>query len=157
MEPAGYQIKRITLMVFCALSILVFIVIAALSGKIVGEADKAITSELDHNHPELNQKDKQQVADISHKLVIGILIAGCIVGILFQLIGLIAAWREHFCLAITYMVLQSLGLIREFVQALRNPVIFASFGFQLLVVIVALLFVLDLGKIRRAKMSAPRY
>lgn len=160
MEPAGYQIKRYSLMAFCVLSIIVYIIVAALSAKIIGEVDQKITAELDNNpqnYPGLKEKDKKEVVDITHKVLIGVLVAFCVIGVLFQLLGVIAAWREHFCLAITYTVLHSLGLIQQLVQAFRNPVLFASFGYHLLVAIVAILFVIDLSKIRRSKMNAPRY
>lgn len=155
MEPAGYQIKRYTLMGLTLLSILVLIIVAALSAKIVGEMDKTIEDEVNHSSPSLNQEERERLRRLSHNLIIGILIAGCVVGALFNLLGLIAAWREHFCLAITYAVLHSLGLLQLFWQSVRRPVLFANFGFQLLVAIVAILFVLDLAKIRRARLNAP--
>ncbi|KAH9391979.1 hypothetical protein TYRP_022247 [Tyrophagus putrescentiae] len=135
MEPAGYQIKRYSLMAFCVLSIIVYIIVAALSAKIIGEVDQKITAELDNNpqnYPGLKEKDKKEVVDITHKVLIGVLVAFCVIGVLFQLLG-------------------------QLVQAFRNPVLFASFGYHLLVAIVAILFVIDLSKIRRSKMNAPRY
>lgn len=155
MEPAGYQIKRYFLMGLCVLSIIVLIVVAALSGKIIGEADKEIDAQLDQSNTHITQKDREDIRDLSHKIIIGVLIAACILGILFNLLGLIAAWKEHFCLAITYTVLHCLGLVQLFWQSVRRPVMFANFGFQFVVALVAILFVIDLSKIRRSRLNGP--
>ena len=86
------------------------------------------------------------------------LIGSSVVAILFQLIGLIGAWKEHFCLSCTYAVLAVLGLIYACVNAFgTGGVYWGSWVVSLVVTITAVLFTIDLRKIQLAQVQPGHY
>lgn len=83
----------------------------------------------------------------------------CIIAICFQVVGLFGAWKEHFCLSLTYAIFASLNVLMG---------IHSSFGpekrwFLLLVyfvvTVVAVLFIIDLRKIKagQVRQQVPSY
>lgn len=78
---------------------------------------------------------------------VGVII-GSIFGILFQLLGLIGAWKENVCLTITYGVLTAIGAIYDIIQCFSAPFYIPSTLLAVGTTVIVFLFVAELRKMR---------
>ncbi len=77
------------------------------------------------------------------------MVVSAVIAILFQLMAILGALREHLCLVATYAVLNLLGTVASFAEALRTRVMWGEFAWSALVTLLAIAFVRDLVLIRR--------
>jgi hypothetical protein len=76
-------------------------------------------------------------------------------GILFNLMGLVGAYKEHYCMTTTYAILMTLGTLGSIATAVNNPFYFTNTVLYFLVSALAFAFAYDLRRRRRLLFSAP--
>ena len=91
---------------------------------------------------------------VTQKAVIIYVMVSCVIAILIQMLGLFGAWKEHFCMSCTYAILSALSFLFGIYGAIRSPSHWLSEVISLLVTIVAILFTIDLRRMRRTAQNA---
>lgn len=76
------------------------------------------------------------------------LMAVAIISILFNVIGLLGAYKEHFCLTLTYAFLMTLNILGSILVAVKTPTYFYSTVFNFIVCVLAYDYAIDLRFMR---------
>ena len=80
-----------------------------------------------------------------------------VISSIFNLMGLIGAIKENFCLSRTYTILSVLSAIVDLVSSLRTSYNWGIFVFSLLATVVSVLFTCDLYTMRKARQQPRVY
>lgn len=159
-RPPLFAVKKWTLVGFCSVYVFLEIILAAFAGKIADAWIEEFKHEKDYR-----TFDDIESARVSayktktfyskhpfptqQKLIILSVIVSSIIAILFQLMAIVGAIREHFCLVATYTVLHLLSTVASFAEALKTRVMWSEFAWSALITILAIAFLRDLVLIRR--------
>ncbi|CAG2115645.1 unnamed protein product [Medioppia subpectinata] len=143
----AFRVKKWILFTFCCLSIVGTIIMAALASTIVDHY-------VDQNSDQFNDLtiDERQRLKSMAKVVIYVSTA---YAILFNLLGLMGAYKEHYCMTVTYAILMTLGTLGSIGTAIQNPYYYTNTVIYLLVTILAFAFAYDLRRRRLILFSAP--
>jgi len=72
-----------------------------------------------------------------------------------NLVGLMGAYKEHYCMTMTYAILMTIGTIGTVVTAFRNPYYFITAAIDIIVCIIAYTFAHELHQRRRLTFATP--
>jgi O-antigen ligase len=85
------------------------------------------------------------------------LIAAAVISILFNLLGLMGAYKEHYCMTLTYAILMTLSTLGSIDNAIKTPVNWCSFVLSLTIAILAYAYARDLNTIRNQMFETPAF
>ncbi len=71
-----------------------------------------------------------------------------VISILFNLLGIMGAYKEHYCMTLTYAILMTLSTLGAIFNATEAPVYWLSFVLGLAITILAYAYARDLKTIR---------
>ncbi len=83
------------------------------------------------------------------------IIAAAVISILFNLLGLMGAYKEHYCMTLTYAILMTLSTLGSIYNAIKTPVYWYSFVLSLTITILAYAYARDLNTIRNQMFVTP--
>ncbi|KAH9399934.1 hypothetical protein TYRP_017503 [Tyrophagus putrescentiae] len=135
----NYQLKRKLVMCVCLLKILLCIILAALS--------HVITKYIVDHTANINTLTPSQRSTVETIATVDIIVSS-VIGILFQLLGLIGAWKENVCLSITYGVVNAIGAFFAVVMCFLAPLYIISTLLALGTATIVVLFIIDLRKMK---------
>ena len=75
---------------------------------------------------------------------------GNVISIIIQLIGIIGAYKEQFCMSLTYAILMALGTLYCVLPALFSPLSWIYVVLYLSICVLACVLANDIRKARRA-------
>ncbi|CAG2182562.1 unnamed protein product, partial [Oppiella nova] len=118
-DSPAFLWKKWLLFGFCCVSILVTIVMAALASRLIDEYIK--------DHPDAFYTSTSGTYQVSYDLTEAfkttckvIIYAMAAVAILFILVGLMGAYKEHYCMTVTYAVLMTIATLGSIGTASQN-------------------------------------
>jgi hypothetical protein len=85
------------------------------------------------------------------------LIAAAVICILFNLLGLMGAYKEHYCMTLTYAILMTLNTFGSINNAIKTPMYWCSFVLSLTITILAYAYASDLKTIRNQMFETPAF
>ncbi|XP_054155824.1 uncharacterized protein LOC128954271 [Oppia nitens] len=142
----SFRVKKWALFTFCAISIIAAVIMAGVTSLLVNayyENNDAFNR--------LSQEDRATVKTFT----ISIIYVALALAILFDLLGLMGAYKEHFCMTTTYAVLMTLGSLGSIDQAVRNPYYSFNTVINFVVAVLAIAFAYDLYRRRQNLFSGP--
>jgi hypothetical protein len=85
------------------------------------------------------------------------LIAAAVISISFNLLGLMGAYKEHYCITITYFIFMTMSTFGSINNAIKTPVYWCSFVLSLTITILAYAYASDLKTIRNQMFETPAF
>ena len=79
----------------------------------------------------------------------GAIVVGGVISLLIQLVGIIGAYKEHYCMTLTYAILMAFGTAGSIFSAIKSSVCWVGFIFNLIVCVLAFVLANDIKKSKR--------
>ncbi|XP_054155352.1 uncharacterized protein LOC128953851 [Oppia nitens] len=142
----SFRVKKWALFTFCVINIIVTVIIVNFIAHLVNDY-----YENNETFNRLSQEDRAKAKTFT----ISIIYVALGLGILFHLLGLMGAYKEHFCMTTTYAVLMTLGAIGSINRGVQSPYYTFNTVINFVVAVLAIAFAYDLYKRRQLMFSGP--
>ncbi|CAG2114392.1 unnamed protein product [Medioppia subpectinata] len=137
-DMCSFQCKKWTLFTFCLLGIISTLIIIIAAAVVLSNADKDPT-----------QSDEEWKH--MKKVTIAVIATIGTIAMLVEMLGLIGAIKEHYCLTMTYAILMALITLSSIGGAVRIGSFWFTFVLNVLITVLAFLFARDLHYRQRVR------
>lgn len=144
---SGFLFKKWTVIILCSFVLIAKIIVTSL---ILMNFTKYIRQKA--KQEQIKYMSKEYENKLKKETILTVIIPD-IVTILFILIGLIGAIREHFYLSLAFCLLFLLSVIRSIIDFINDPAHWWEFILILLLMIIDILFVYDLYRNQQSSSS----